>query len=63
MFERDQLLTEFDEIVRQRAESAEQIDRVLQQVSDDKHREQLLAMRDHTSRHVELTERLMEILD
>ncbi len=62
MFERDQLLIEFDEIVRQRTQSAEHIGRILERVSDDRHREQLQEMRDHTSRHVELTERLMEIV-
>ena len=62
MFEREQLRDEFSEILDQQRQIAERLDRILADLADATLREQLVEMREHTQRHLDLTERLVEIV-
>ncbi len=62
MFEREQLRDEFTDILNGQRQVAERLDRLMAATGDADLRERLQEVRDHTLRHLELTERLVEMV-
>lgn len=62
MFEREQLRDEFTDILNGQRQVAERLDRLMAATADVDLRERLQEVRDHTLRHLELTERLVEMV-
>jgi hypothetical protein len=62
MFEAEQLRDEFDQILQAKRQTAEWLERLFAQQTDDNLRLRLAELRSHTQRHVELTERLLELV-
>jgi hypothetical protein len=62
MLERDLLRDELDQILRDKLDLAGKLSRVLAQVQDPAVRAQISEILAHSQRHVELTERLMELV-
>ena len=52
---------EFSEILDQQRQIAERLNRILADLADAPLREQLVEMLEHNQRHLDLTERLVEI--
>jgi hypothetical protein len=61
MLERDLLRDDLDQILRDKLDAATKLSQVLAQVHDPALRRQIAEMQAHAQRHVELTERLMEL--
>ncbi|MFW6155317.1 MAG: hypothetical protein ACOC95_08880 [Planctomycetota bacterium] len=62
MFEREQLRGEFTDILDRQRQVAERLDKLLAATPDADLRGRLQEVRDHTLRHLELTERLVEMV-
>ncbi|NLF29651.1 MAG: hypothetical protein GX591_02045 [Planctomycetes bacterium] len=62
MFEREQLRDEFADILNRQRQVAERLEKLLDATPDAELRTRLQEVRDHTLRHLELTERLVEMV-
>jgi hypothetical protein len=62
VFEREQLRDEFTDILNRQRQVAERLDKLLEATGDVDIRGPLQEVRDHTLRHLELTERLVEMV-
>lgn len=62
MLDRDTLLIEFDEILKQGRLMAEQLDRILTEVHDPELHQRLVEIHAQATHHVALSERLIEIV-
>ena len=63
MFDRDNLRDEFDDILCQKRRVAEQLNGLLAAACDPVVRERIAHLQDQAQHHVELAERLVEIVD
>jgi hypothetical protein len=62
MFEAEQLREEIDQILQAKRQAAEQLERLAADEPDGELRERLTELSSHAQRHVELTERLLELV-
>jgi hypothetical protein len=62
MFETEALREEFDQILQAKRLAAEQLDRLAAAQTDGERRDRLAELCSHAQRHVELTERLLELV-
>ena len=62
MFERDTLRDEFDDILRHKRQLAERLTGILSHVQDPAVRQKIAELQGRAEHHVELTERLVEIV-
>ena len=62
MFETDQLREEFDQILLAKRQAAERLEQLAAEQADGELRDRLVELQSHAQRHIELTERLLELV-